>query len=222
MLAIPLTAAAVDSCAMNLRDRLRAAVERSGLRPSEVERRAGLTAGYLSRPLNAGVRRMDEDKVAAIARVLGVSAAWLGAGEGDMDARPREASTPARDPGPVRSVPDEAPPLQIAVLLAYRQGEYTPEDALTVLRLVQSGQGLIEGDGEDLVRVMLGWLTAAKRLRLAGKAVTIPAIAWELASVAAEANACRDEALNREALEEARGLGIEPPTEPALPPSRKH
>lgn len=67
-----------------LSSRLHFALKRAGLCQAELERKAGLTAGFLSRPLSgkAGTIRTQE-KVRAIARVCGVNWLWLMHGEGE-------------------------------------------------------------------------------------------------------------------------------------------
>lgn len=202
-----------------LKDRLAAAMAHAGLSQAELERRARLTRGFMSRPLREDRKRVDPQYLEAIARVCGVSFEWLSTGTGEMlsQARPAEPA-PVALPSLPRIVRGEISPLVRAALLAYRSGPWEPEDVIAVLDVLRSGQGMVPlEDEETAVRVMSRWLRAAARLRAQGQPVTAIALAW---SSGPEIEA-RSDALNAEAREELKRLGAEPPTTPVLPPRPK-
>jgi hypothetical protein len=121
-------------------------------------------------------------------------------------------------------VQEDRPGLAGAVLLAFRAGDYEPDDVLAVLDILRTGASLLPVTSEaEAVEVMAGWLAAAKRLRLLGQPVTIQALAWQAhrGTNEAAAVAARSAVMNHEAQEAARELGVEPPPTPVRPPRRK-
>src|SRR5882724_3119125 len=87
-----------------LADRVRARMSALGLNQEQVEKKADLSKGYLSRILNGERRNLGPAIFDRLARVLGVSAPWLASGlnlTGDM--------------GPVLSAVRAVPNLQAIV-----------------------------------------------------------------------------------------------------------
>ena len=190
----------------------------AGLTQAELERRARLTRGFMSRPLREERKRVDPEYLQAIARACGVSYEWLATGTGEMFEPPTKppADTPLALPLPPRVVREDTPPLVRAALLAYRHGPWEPEDVLAVLDVLRSGQGMVPMETEEqAVAIMTRWLRAAARLRAQGLPVTPLALAWAAGGDVDE----RSEALNHEAREELQRLGAEPPPVPVMPPS---
>lgn len=85
---------------MTLHDRLRSAVERSGLSSREIARRARLSENLVSQLLKSPTRSPRVDSVVAVAKVLGVSPAWLVTGETDNSAGDSVALEPWTPPDP--------------------------------------------------------------------------------------------------------------------------
>lgn len=64
--------------------RIVAAMDRAGLNQEETEKKAGLSKGYVSRLLNEERSKIKIETIEKLATALGVRAAWLAFGEGDM------------------------------------------------------------------------------------------------------------------------------------------
>lgn len=76
---------------MTLAERLRTALERSGLGQSDLARRAGTTQPTINKLLTG--KSLTSKKLVPIANVLGVSAEWLVTGKGEIGSNPPDYSS---------------------------------------------------------------------------------------------------------------------------------
>jgi len=84
---------------MTVKDRVRVAREARGWSKNELEKRAKVAVGYISR-LEAGergqTRGITDSTLEKLATALGVSSEWLRSGEGSMYAEERQQPVPNR------------------------------------------------------------------------------------------------------------------------------
>jgi phage repressor protein C with HTH and peptisase S24 domain len=81
-----------------LAERLRAALDESGMNQSELARRIGLTRGAVSLWLSGSTTSLAGDNLLSAAKMLGVSPNWLATGRGRM--KPAPAKEMALDENP--------------------------------------------------------------------------------------------------------------------------
>ncbi len=203
-----------------LADRVRAAMEHAGLNQKQIEERARLSLGYLSRVLHGQRERVDAARLDRIANACGVDFEWLSTGKGAMTSR-RAADVEGAAPG---AEAEESNPLEDALAAAFRQGSFALADLDVVRALLRNGAALLR-DKEHLVDAARSWLHAAAALRRASTPVTFATLAWQMTTQgsarAGGALGERDAALNREAQRELQALGGEAPREAVRVPRKK-
>lgn len=203
-------------------ERVEWVLKRRGISGEQWARDAGLSPRYIATTLfraRANPAYLPEYKtLQKLADAGRVRFQWLAEGEGEAE-YPPGAAPPG--PMPERVVVGQHSPAVRALLLAYRAGEYDPEDVLALLDVLRGGEAMLsDGDEATATAVMAAWLRAVHRLRAAGHPVTFGRIAWQVSAGterADESITARTVALNAEAKEELRGLGGEPPAEPVRP-----
>lgn len=203
-----------------LAERVRAALEHAGLRQTQVEERAKLSAGYMSRVLHGQRVHVDAVRMERVAAACGVDFEWLSTGRGTM--LPRRGA--AGDDVAQASAPDAVDPLEEALAAAFRQGSFSLADLDAVREHVRGGAALLRGK-EHLVDAARSWLLAAAALRKTSTPVTFATLAWQMSTLggarASQALDARGDALNREAEQELQGLGAERPKEPVRVPRKR-
>ncbi len=208
----------------SLAERVRAAMEHAGMNQKQLETRARLSLGYMSRVLNGQRERIDASRIDRIAAACGVDFEWLSTGKGGMVSRRAEARGDVAVE-PVEPAPaEESNPLEDALAAAFRQGSFALADLDAVRALVRNGAALLR-DKEHLVDASRSWLLAAASLRKANTPVTFATLAWQMTAAASPRAAGsmhdRDAALNREAQRELQALGAEAPREAVRVPRKR-
>lgn len=223
-----------------LAERLRLSMKAAGLNQAELERAAGLTVGFMSRPLSGRRHSMAADRSARIAQVLGVAVEWLATGNGpsgrdDLGPPVVEAPTGRVADNSSRGAPEAARPVVAvdpegqrrfghALAEAFRRGAFELEDLDAIRSLLQNAGALLR-DASDLVDAAEAWMRAAASLRQERRPVTIETLAYRMYSqgVARAEQGMRDrsEALNDEADRQLRSLGAEVPAKPVVELKRK-
>lgn len=218
-----------------LDERLRRALHHAGLNQKQLEDRAGLTRGYLSRVVNGERSRVEAGKLSRIAHACGVDFAWLSTGDGAM--LPASVTTTATPPPPsaTRDEPvtegavtvqrDTNNPFEVALADAFRRGkDFVLGDLDAVRGLLRNGASLLK-DEANLVDAATSWLRAVSTLRRDGRPVTFETAMYRMATLGSERSAraldARTEALNAEARLELQKLGAEPPRQPVMPPRKR-
>lgn len=216
-----------------LDDRLRRALNHAGLNQKQLEDRAGLTRGYLSRVVNGERSRVEAGKLSRIAHACGVDFAWLSTGEGAM--LPTSVTSTAAPPPATREEPspeggvtvqrDTNNPFEVALADAFRRGkDFVLGDLDAVRGLLRNGASLLK-DEANLVEAATSWLRAVSTLRRDGRPVTFETAMYRMATLGSERSAraldARTEALNAEARLELQKLGAEPPRQPVMPPRKR-
>lgn len=204
-----------------LADRVRGAMEHAGLNQKQVEERARLSLGYMSRVLHGQRERVDAARLDRIANACGVDFEWLSTGKGVMTARRAPEVEPEVAAEPER---EESNPLEDALAAAFRQGSFALADLDAVRALVRNGAALLR-DKEHLVDAARSWLHAASALRKTATPVTFATLAWQMTTQGSArvggALGERDAALNREAHRELQALGAEAPREAVKVPRKR-
>ncbi len=204
-----------------LADRVRAAMEHAGLNQKQVEERAKLSLGYMSRVLHGQRERVDAARLDRIANACGVDFEWLSTGKGGMTSR---RATDVEGTPTAAPEHEESNPLEDALAAAFRQGSFALADLDVVRALLRNGAALLR-DKEHLVDAARSWLHAAAALRKTSTPVTFATLAWQMTTQgsarAGGALGERDAALNREAQRELQALGGEAPREAVRVPRKK-
>ncbi len=78
-----------------LSDRIKIALDHSGLTPAELARRSGVKRQSVNDWIHGGTKRISGEALLKAAAALGVSAAWLASGKGQM--LDRRAQIPPED-----------------------------------------------------------------------------------------------------------------------------
>lgn len=222
-----------------LAERLRLAMKAAGLNQAELERAAGLTVGFMSRPLSGRRHSMAADRSARIAQVLGVAVEWLATGSGapgrdDLGLPGAEASAKHGGDGGAARVEPARPAVAVdpegqrrfghALAEAFRRGSFELEDLDAIRSLLQNAGALLR-DASDLVDAAEAWMRAAASLRQERRPVTIETLAYRMYSQgvarAEQGMRARSEALNEEADRQLRTLGAEAPPKPVVEFKRK-
>jgi transcriptional regulator with XRE-family HTH domain len=204
-----------------LADRVRAAMEHAGLNQKQVEERAKLSLGYMSRVLHGQRERVDAARLDRIANACGVDFEWLSTAKGAMTSR---RAVDAEVEAPAEGDHEAPTPLEDALATAFRQGNFALTDLDAVRGLVRNGAALLR-DKEHLVDAARSWLHAAAALRKASTPVTFATLAWQMTTQGSArvggALGERDAALNREAQRELQALGGEAPREAVRVPRKR-
>lgn len=152
-----------DSCQRTmstLADRIKQAIEHAGLNQAQVETRAKLSKGYLSR-VASGSREPKTGNLAAIASACGVDVGWLSTGSGPMT---RPGVTVVRDDAPPVDLSDAVSPLEAAIGAAFKAERHTIRDIDAVRKVLRSS-GQLQATDADLKAAAEAWLDAAAQLR---------------------------------------------------------
>lgn len=201
--------------------RLGEALVHSGLNQREVEQRAELSRGYLSRVVGGERVRVDAGRLQKIAQATGVMFAWLSTGQGPKLAPLGEAPEAERAERAERVERDEHNPFELALAEAFREGPFALSDLDAVRGLLRRGATLLRHE-VNLVEAASTWLRAAAMLRVEGRPVTIETLVYRVALGTSPREASSLEArsaeLNREAHASLRKLGGRAPEKPVLPP----
>jgi transcriptional regulator with XRE-family HTH domain len=232
-------------------DRVRLALEASGLTQNALETDAKLPKGYVSRILKGERKRLGAEMIDRMADVLGVDQSWLGTGRGSMakaagtsgQASPvAEPSSPpygqATDTAPVALQPAGGATAlgtsatstfvvdddQEAILdAAFRRGDFTTLSSV-VARHMLKNRGFLVKPGADVVHMVALWMGAATRLQRRGELVTPDAVMAELVDKLVEISRPAIEQQNEELRKRLKEeLGLEPHDEdpPLLAAARK-
>lgn len=216
-------ATASGPASSTLAERLSRALTHSGFNQREVETKAGLSKGYLSRLVGGERARVDAGRLQKIATATGVDFAWLSTGAGPMlapfGAAPTESASPE-----TRVERDDDNPFEAALAEAFRAGEYALSDLDAVRALLRHGATLLRHE-VNLSDAAGFWLRAAAMLREEGRPVTVETLVYRMALGTSPREAqsleARSARLNQEAQESLRKLGGKSPDKPVLPPKRR-
>lgn len=187
--------------------RLKALRGLRGWTQAQLSAASGVSQGTVSRLERGDSKGLYGDTQRALAGALGTSVAYL-LGQTDDPTPDEHAQPDAPDEAP-QAAPDEGDALDVALGRAFDARRFTVADLIAARDAVR-GSDRRTMQGVDLTEAALGWLSAAKRLRLDGVPAT-PANVLLRASTrttdavaaerAAAANAAGDQAL--------RALGVE-------------
>lgn len=176
-------AVGVDICqpvsVETLGQRLKSARERANLGTNELTRRAGISAGVVTRLEQGKGKRPGHEVLAKLASVLGVRPDWLATGEGSPEPNMMELNSArggSKAMTKVDAVRSESAPETIVVdddvewLIdqAFVVGSHHSLDVRAVRAFAQSRAPKMKRD-VDMVRVFTDWLNAAATIRERGE-----------------------------------------------------
>jgi transcriptional regulator with XRE-family HTH domain len=189
-----------------LATRLKAAMAHAGLNQTQLEQKAGLTEGYMSRPLKGERSNMAGERLTRIAKACGVNPVWLMTGDGSMLAphEPPRELTVERDTTPPPQMHDDETPLERAITAAFDPTRYSRHDlnaaadaARTLHRWAKTGSD--PSWARD-------FLEAAKRMRVEGEPTTPQAVKDRVIAMRLEPETDATRAAKKATNDEARRL----------------
>lgn len=201
----PISVGRSNSCHMTatsgaIYERIEKAREHANLKRYELEERADLGSGWLSKRR----QKIDTGKLASIARVCSVRVEWLAHGSGAMDSADPQHDL-AHDPGPVR----EDTPFERALVGALDPERHSLRD-LDALRSVVRRIDLMARLDLNLSEAAKSWLDASARLRGLGIEVTVETLLGMVTPQVSKVVEAREAAANADADAELRAKGMEP------------
>jgi hypothetical protein len=178
-----LDVARLTDCAVathtTLKERLEEVVKHAGVKKAaELERRANLHRGYLSRPLSGERTFLAWDHADRLGEVTGISTEWIMSGRGEKFRVADGDGTASRARAPVAAEPKPDPrasalaSLETALSFAFDGTRHHIRDCDAVRAVLRDSLEITVSDTELREAARL-WLDAAMELRLQGMAVTV-------------------------------------------------